>query len=564
LPVWVTKRDDSLVAFEPDKISQALFAATEALGHPNAFLARELTDGVLHFLAQEAGPAIPTTAQLSELVVKVVRELGQPVLAQVFAGGAQAKVARAQAPCPEVAFKFNPADSPAAIVAKCLSAYSLHAVFSRDLAAAQRDGLLTLIGLEAPLQLAACAVGSLEAASADVAPGCSLGVALDATEALAQVVCLDSPEHALAVDLSLKTGAALGEVARAAERHTIINLGCDLPPIWARAASTGPLFADQTRSANPAEVAALADALLEQRIGTSNPGTYRIDWHLSQRDFVSAATARFEPRLLRLARLAVAKPNLTFTFDRARRPIALGEGLDRRHPAVLLAVGLHLPRLLEFPGARSQPKVFLQKLATLARLALSAGVQKRNYLRRQSKTTAGAPDLGRGFLLERARLLVVPVGLETAVRSLAGCGLEDKAGLDLARLMIERLREVLEEDGRRANLDSCIDGLTTFSADARGAFALGGAGNLPSEQAHVAGLWVAGLTAWAPSMPPRNQLRIAGNLHAAAAGGTAALFLPDDSSLQPEAVADLLHFAWRQTDVVRLRIVSSERGALAP
>src|SRR5262249_24340620 len=46
LPAWVAKRDGRLTAFEPDRIAQALFAASEALGKPDTFLARELTDGV--------------------------------------------------------------------------------------------------------------------------------------------------------------------------------------------------------------------------------------------------------------------------------------------------------------------------------------------------------------------------------------------------------------------------------------------------------------------------------------------------------------------------------------
>src|SRR5579859_5737818 len=86
-PAWVHKRDGRLVPFEADKISRALFAATENLGRPDAFMARELTDGVVHFLAVEQEGAVPTTAQVAESVVKVVRELGQPALSQAFLEG---------------------------------------------------------------------------------------------------------------------------------------------------------------------------------------------------------------------------------------------------------------------------------------------------------------------------------------------------------------------------------------------------------------------------------------------------------------------------------------------
>ena len=60
-PGWPRRllaRRGRLVPFEADKISQALFAASEGLGRPDPFLARELTDGVLHFFAQEYAGAI--------------------------------------------------------------------------------------------------------------------------------------------------------------------------------------------------------------------------------------------------------------------------------------------------------------------------------------------------------------------------------------------------------------------------------------------------------------------------------------------------------------------------
>src|ERR1700736_2891490 len=90
-PAWVRKGDGRLEPFEADKISRALFAATEGLGRPDAFLARELTDGVVHFLAVESDGKVPRTAQVAELIVKVVRELGQPAVARAFQEGHDAK-----------------------------------------------------------------------------------------------------------------------------------------------------------------------------------------------------------------------------------------------------------------------------------------------------------------------------------------------------------------------------------------------------------------------------------------------------------------------------------------
>jgi len=53
LPAWVKKRGGRLEPFDSDKIVRGLFAATESCGRPDAFLARELADGVLLFLMRD-------------------------------------------------------------------------------------------------------------------------------------------------------------------------------------------------------------------------------------------------------------------------------------------------------------------------------------------------------------------------------------------------------------------------------------------------------------------------------------------------------------------------------
>src|SRR5260370_32812241 len=97
-PRMVRKRDGSLAPFDADKISRALFAAAEGLGRPDPFLVRELTDGVVHFLAAESDGETPTTEQVGEVVVKVVRELGRPDLAEAFAAHGRRRVRRTAAP----------------------------------------------------------------------------------------------------------------------------------------------------------------------------------------------------------------------------------------------------------------------------------------------------------------------------------------------------------------------------------------------------------------------------------------------------------------------------------
>lgn len=559
---WVTKRDGRLVPFEADKISRALFAATEALGRPDAFLARELTDVVLHFLAAQADGPTPTTGQVAELVVKIVRELGHPELARAFTDGPPAKhaipadaLAAPVSPLGEQTFQWaEEAPAPVPLVWRaggaCLRAYALRRVFSRDLVAAHAAGLLTLTGLEAPLELAACVLGPQAVGCGPWAVGERLIDAIEeARHAAGVFLAIDSPEYGLAncPQTPAEYARDLHVGLRANGLPAVLNLNCAAPPLWADDLAEGPLFADYRQSPTPRHLAELADTLLEELVlrhhrqtgGDRHPVTpscfgapVRIDWHLGPRDFAPDGASR----LTRVARWAAEGAPVAFVFDRPRRPVALAEGMDRRNPALLMTVGVHLPRLAEQLAGPADPEVLLQKLGSLARLALSAAVRKREFLRGRGHAR---PALGRGFLLDRARLAVVPIGLEALARTLFGGGLCDGGrGLEFARRLVQRLRAVLRQDGPACQLEACVDGPAGCRLDEAAA-------------PHAP----AGLTAWDMSAAPDSQLRAAGSLHGVAEGGTAAVLLPADAPPVADTLAAWLRGAWERTEVVRVQFV---------
>src|SRR4051794_30906395 len=116
-PAWVRKRDGRLVPFDADHISRALFAAGESIGEPDPFLARELADVAVHFLADDSEGVIPTTGQVHEIVVKVLRELKQHALAAAFERHALVKTRPAQpepSPADEL-YRFSLADTSVAV-----------------------------------------------------------------------------------------------------------------------------------------------------------------------------------------------------------------------------------------------------------------------------------------------------------------------------------------------------------------------------------------------------------------------------------------------------------------
>src|SRR5262249_20695611 len=143
---------------------------------------------------------------------------------------------------------------------------------------------------------------------------------------------------------------------------------------------------------------------------------------------------------------------VTFVFDRPNRPIQLAEGVDRPNQATLIAIGLHLPRLVTQLGENRDVDLFIGKLGSLARMALSAAAQKREFLRKHLRATA---TLNRGFLIDRARTVLVPVGLEAIARLFCGHGLSSSpSALTFAKRVLRRLQEAIEQDASSYLLDA--------------------------------------------------------------------------------------------------------------
>ncbi len=402
-------------------------------------------------------------------------------------------------------------------------------MFARDIVAAQSDGLLTLTGLESPQELVGCVLGP---PVANLAEDGVLAALEKARRFAGGVLVVDGPEYFLAHsakgEMAHKFARDLTLGLRLAGRRAVVNLNCAAPPSWAGDLAEGPLFARQRVAPASEQLAALSDGLTWEFLYLAASGdTVRIDWHLSAHDFMPEAAGR----LLTMAELALNGAAVRFVFDHPRRPATLAEGMDRRHPAVLLTVGVHLPRLAEQPGADGDPARFLKKLGSLARLALSAAVQKREFLRRQERFQSG-------FLLDRARLVVAPVGLDAVVRTVTGAGL-CAGGLDFGRQIVQTLRDVLRKDGALSRLDTCLDGPDDFRV---------GDGARTAET-------FAGLTPWDDTVAPKQQLKAAGALHALAEGGTAAVILSDEARLTAKTVADVFRSAWKQTDVNRVRLL---------
>src|SRR5262249_57399431 len=80
----------------------------------------------------------------------------------------------------------------------CLEDYAAQEVFSRDLLAPQADGLLFLYGLEHPIELAGCTVGSAHPTAGPAGDREVIETLRDARSVAGAFMVLDGPEYSLA------------------------------------------------------------------------------------------------------------------------------------------------------------------------------------------------------------------------------------------------------------------------------------------------------------------------------------------------------------------------------
>ncbi|HEY8503136.1 MAG TPA: ATP cone domain-containing protein, partial [Gemmataceae bacterium] len=355
LPAWVTEADGRLVPFEPEQVVRALFAAGERLGRPDVFLARELTDGALLFLAENLDESPPAAREVAELVAKVVRELGHPALARAYlevaAGGDPPgeRAATSLSPAAGLPEWLCGGRGPEAVrdraAGEFLRAVSLEEVFPPELVAAHRGGLLNLGGLEAPLELAGHVLPAVPPPGEN---GCGLLEAVHAARAVVGgALAIDAPEYALAQGEADPARSAAGFARElffalcGTGLRAVVNLNPAAPPGWAGGWEGGPLFrpvgppsADRLRAAR----AALLRELTAPGPAGLPPGALRVAWHVSERGFQPGR----QGELREAVRLAVEGRPVDFHLDRPRRPVFLGDGLERERPSVLMEVGLCL------------------------------------------------------------------------------------------------------------------------------------------------------------------------------------------------------------------------------
>jgi hypothetical protein len=373
---------DTAIVPDADAICQAIFAGTVALGRPDPFLARELADGALHFIALDGDAA--SVDAVRETVIKVVRELGHPRLAQAIDAAPDSRNWEG--------YWTTPNQPTALGVDIGATATAPNEVYPSNLMAAHHSGLLTLCDLDLPDKMIG---GLLERPRDRVGHVDWTRRLFDARQWLGRFVALDGAEYYPGAATSEQWLDAMAIGLRATELTAVINL------------NTGPsdddvrsLFSPRQPSFWESDELQPAWDILDAGLSSAElPTTVQWRWHLSARDFEPDR----QPMLARLAGMAIQHPGFCFVFDRPNCMVLLGNGIDRHTSSISQRAEISLSALLKYLPTDVGADLFIEKSGSLARLALSAGHAKRAFLR-----THGVPDVRIAFRSERSvQLLTV-------------------------------------------------------------------------------------------------------------------------------------------------------------
>jgi hypothetical protein len=438
--------------------------------------------------------------------------------------------------------------------------FALNEVVSREVADADRRGLLRIHGLDSPATLAAscvdcCSLIRLARGSRESIT--QFGSALSQTvESTASLLAIDGIEPWLTLIAEPKDSPAeLAELfwielqsrLRNSPTHCVLNLYGGLPQDGNPLLGAGPLFSEQPLSAEREFAGAVSQELLGlfQRDGRDWPNL-RVDWHwyLAPDPVQSALTGR-------LMRVIAEGHSVAVVYDRG--PVALGEGLRRLGESVrpvLDYVGISLPHLWRDAGSPRALPALEDGLRQTIQLAIRAAIQKREFVRRliieKGDKSNSSTQIGLIPFFDSAVVALFPVGLDWTVRQLVGKTFaEDEGALRLAETLVRYLREAAEREARHFALGVAIDAPPPSDPIAA----------VPSRtRDSEIGPRLEGMNSCAPTIGLRRHIHATGRLHAIAQAGT--LICPR-AAVPLESIDRLMEtidWACRNAELVRLRL----------
>jgi len=452
LPAWIIKKDGRIVPFQEDHICKDLYETGVMLGKPDPFLARELADATSYFLASENPGATLKQEDIIFAVTRTVREFGHPDIALKYPDYAyKTEFDQGLSEVGTELFRSKNVKTPQDFNRDKM----LNSVLTPDLAAGIEEGWIQMEGISFPDGLLAASwvkddwldivLQSPKEFITKIKILAAKRIHFDGAEYLA----LEQPrvdarilKNALSImDACLDDSGVLG----------VLHLNFPNPPLWFQSLNFSPLFQPQLQI-NKEKVFHFTQAFLEAWIETC-PKSLKMHWHqVGDIDASLKSTFGYLSRNTKnWAFSQLAKPTTPYLANKAVRNV-----LDK--------IYLRLDRLAKACMRKGILHKFGNRLPSLVRLGISAGIQKRAFIRKieieRRQNEEMKVNLGAGFLLEKARLVVSPKGLPELLENIfPGKSLVDEE----VTLYVKNVLSVLKETVRSEEIKGFIPILIDLS-----------------------------------------------------------------------------------------------------
>lgn len=445
LPAWIMKKDGRIVPFQEDHICKDLYETAVKLGKPDPFLARELADATSYFLASENPGATLKQEDVIFAVTRTVREFGHPDIALKY---------------PEFAYKVEFGQGSVEVETelfpgrnvKTLQEFNrdkmLNSVLTPDLAAGIQEGWIQMEGISFPDGLLAASwvkedwLDMVLQSPKEFISGIKNLAAKQIHFEGAEFLALEQPR----IDRKLlKTALSVMDVClEATGAMGVLHLNFPKAPLWFQGLNYGPLFQPEMQS-NKEKAFLLTRAFLDAWIEAS-PKRLKMHWHQ-----IGDLDANVKPVFDYLSQNT---HNWAFSRLAKSGPDYLSNKPDRN---VLDKISLRLDKLAKACMRKGILHKFGIRLPSLVRLGISAGIQKRAFIRKieieRRQNEEMKVNLGAGFLLEKARLIITPKGLPELLENIfPGKSLVD----DEVTLYVKNVLSVLKETVRSEEIKGFI------------------------------------------------------------------------------------------------------------
>lgn len=450
LPAWIMKKDGRIMPFNEDQICKDLYEAGVKLGKPDPFLARELADATSYFLASENPGATLKQEDIIYAVTRTVREFGHPDIALKY---------------PELAYQgefIQDFDDVATELFpgknfKTHQEYNrdkmLKAVMPPDISAGIEEAWIQMEGLSFPDGLLSSTWAKED--WFEMVLQRPLEFILKIKNLAAKHIHFEGAEYlALEHDLAnpeiFKNALAVMDACLTkVECHGVLHLNFPIPPLWFTGLNYSPLFVSKSEAEYQKRLK-ITRSFLDAWIDVK-PKKIKMHWH---------QLGPIDEKLSSLFNdLSQNQNNWAFSQLSKSEAIDSSVKMDRN---VLDKVHLRLDKLVRVCARKGILDRFETRLPSLVRLGVSAGVQKRSFLRKIEMERRQFENLNvnlaAGFLLEKARLIIAPKGIPDLLESIfPGKSYEDEEVLGYVRNILNVLKETVNSEEKKGFIPISID-----------------------------------------------------------------------------------------------------------